>query len=95
MDTTVLNPIRAAPEQYALLAEKQLQTAQEQFQQMAARHAKVSAQYCDKESKLERARAIQRAVTAIIAGRRVMFSDEVTLRRWLGNYPCGTGTLAD
>ncbi|MBS1154445.1 MAG: hypothetical protein H6R07_369 [Proteobacteria bacterium] len=83
MDSTILNQIRAEPEIYIQKAEMFLRDTEEQFLQVAARYSTASIQYCDKENKLEQARAIHRGVTAINAGRVVMFSDKVTLCSWL------------
>lgn len=85
MDATVLNQIRAEPKKYAQKAEKLLLDAEAQLGEAAIRYSKTTSQYCDKESKLEQARAIHRAITSINAGQRVMFSDEVTLKRWLSS----------
>lgn len=83
MDATVLNQARAEPKKYAQKAEKLLLAAEAQLEAVDTRYSKTSSQYCDKESKLEQARAIHRAITAINADQRVMFSDAVVLERWL------------
>lgn len=83
MDAPVLYQVRADSEKYRQKAEQLLRDAEAQFEETSARYGKTTSQYCGQESKLEQARAIHRAITAINAGQRVMFSDEVTMRRWL------------
>lgn len=83
MDTPVLYQVRTETETYHQKAERLLRDAEAQFEEISTRYGKTTSQYCGQESKLEQARAIHRAITAINAGQRVMFSDEVTLRRWL------------
>lgn len=83
MDATIVNQVRAAPQKYTQKAEALLHDAELHLQQALMRYAKTSAQYCSKESKQEQARAIHRAVVNILSGRRVMFSDMVTLKCWL------------
>lgn len=85
MDATVLNQVRAEPKKYAQKAEELLLDAEAQLEVTATRYSKTSSQYCDKETKLEQARAIHRAITAINAGLRVMFSDAVVLERRLNS----------
>ena len=55
----------------------------QQLQQALKRYAKTSAQYCGLQCKQQQARAIYRAVQAIVTQRRVMSSDAVVLERWL------------
>ncbi len=85
MDATVLNLVRAEPKKYAQKAEKLLLDAEAQLEEAATRYSKTTSQYCYKDTKLEQARAIHRAITTINTGQRVMFSDEVTLKRWISS----------
>ncbi|MBS1155478.1 MAG: hypothetical protein H6R07_1402 [Proteobacteria bacterium] len=92
MDATVLNQIQAASEKYLQETEKFLCGAEEQFQQVATHYGNLSTQYCEKEIKLEQARAVHRAVTAISTGLLAKYSDEVTLRHWLnGSFKLSFG----
>lgn len=83
MDATVLNRVRAEPKKYTQKAEKLLIDAEAQLEEAATHYSKTTSQYCNQETRLEQALAVHRAITAINAGQRVMFSDEVTLKRWL------------
>lgn len=82
MDDCILKQILADPETYLLKAEMLLRDAEKQLQAAANHYVKTSIQYCDRECRLEQARAIFRAVTAVNTGRKVLFSDEISLKRW-------------
>ena len=83
MDTSIVNQVRTEPDKYILKAEELLRDADQQLQQALKRYAKTSAQYCGLQCKQQQARAIYRAVLAIVVQRRVMSSDAVVLERGL------------